>query len=174
MKKTFPKAMKGIDAEKLFLIFNKSVPGIIRVESCELYYNLHIIIRYEIEEMIFNHGLNAKDIPKVWKEKYKEYLGIVPKNDSEGILQDSHWAGGAFGYFPTYTLGNLISGSLYMKLKKSKPSFEKEIAKGEFSNTLKFLVKNIHSKGRSITATDLVGDLNVNDYLNYLEEKFKG
>lgn len=174
MKKTFPKAMKGIDAEKLFLIFNKSVPGLIRVESCELYYNLHIIIRYEIEEMIFNQGLNAKDIPKVWKEKYKEYLGIVPRNDSEGILQDSHWAGGAFGYFPTYTLGNLISGSLYMKLKKSRPNFEKEIAKGEFSNILKFLVKNIHSKGRSITANDLVGELSVNDYLNYLEEKFKG
>jgi carboxypeptidase Taq len=174
MKKFFPKAMKGISSETLFRVFNKSVPGLIRVESSELYYNLHIIIRYEIEEMIFNQGLNAKDIPKIWKEKYKEYLGIVPKNDSEGILQDSHWAGGAFGYFPTYTLGNLISGSLYMKLKKERPQFEKQIAKGEFSDILKFLVKNIHSKGRSITANDLVGELGVQDYLNYLSEKFKG
>jgi carboxypeptidase Taq len=174
MKKFFPKSMKGVSSESLFHVFNKSVPGLIRVESSELYYNLHIIIRYEIEEMIFNQGLNAKDIPKIWKEKYKEYLGIVPKNDSEGILQDSHWAGGAFGYFPTYTLGNLISGSLYMKLKKERPQFEKQIAKGEFSDILKFLVKNIHSKGRSITANDLVGELGVQDYLNYLSEKFKG
>lgn len=174
MKKYFPKAMKDIDAETLFLAFNKSVPGLIRVESSELYYNFHIIIRYEIEEMIFNQGLNAKDIPKIWKEKYKDYLGVVPKNDAEGILQDSHWAGGAFGYFPTYTLGNLISGSLYMKLKKVLPNYEKQIAKGEFSQILKFLVDNIHSKGRSITSADLVGDLNVKDYLKYLEEKFKG
>ncbi|MBA2405005.1 MAG: carboxypeptidase M32 [Bdellovibrionales bacterium] len=174
MKKTFPKSMKGIDADKLFHIFNKSVPGIIRVESSELYYNLHIIIRYEIEEMIFNQGLNAKDIPKIWKEKYKEYLGITPKNDAEGVLQDSHWAGGAFGYFPTYTLGNLISGSLYMKLKKAVPNYEKQIQKGEFSDILNFLVTNIHSKGRSVTAQDLVGELSVKDYLKYLEEKFKG
>lgn len=174
MKKTFPKSMKGIDAEELFLGFNKSVPGLIRVESSELYYNLHIIIRYEIEEMIFNQGLNAKDIPAIWKEKYKEYLGIVPKTDSEGILQDSHWAGGAFGYFPTYTLGNMISGSLYMKLKKAHPNFEKQIAKGEFADILKFLVKNIHSKGRGITSHDLVGKLDVNDYLKYLQEKFRG
>jgi carboxypeptidase Taq len=174
MKKTFPKAMKGIDAETLFLVFNKSEPGLIRVESSELYYNFHIIIRYEIEEMIFNHGLNAKDIPKIWKQKYKDYLGITPKNDSEGILQDSHWAGGAFGYFPTYTLGNLISGSLYMKLKKAIPDYEKQITKGEFKNILKFLVDNIHSKGRSITAAHLVDDLGVKDYLKYLEEKFKG
>ena len=173
MKKTFPKSMKGIDAEELFLGFNKSVPGLIRVESSELYYNLHIIIRYEIEEMIFNQGLNAKDIPAIWKEKYKEYLGIIPKTDSEGVLQDSHWAGGAFGYFPTYTLGNMISGSLYMKLKKAQPNFDKQIAKGEFANILQFLVKNIHSKGRGITSHDLVGKLDVNDYLKYLQEKFK-
>ena len=174
MKKYFPKAMKGIDSETLFLYFNKSVPGLIRVESSELYYNFHIIIRYEIEEMIFNQGLNAKDIPKIWKEKYKEYLGIVPKTDAEGMLQDSHWAGGAFGYFPTYTLGNMISGSLYMKLKKANPQFNKQIEKGEFSDTLKFLVKNIHSKGRGITSQDLVGELDVKDYLSYLKEKFEG
>lgn len=174
MKKTFPKSMKGIGPEELYLGFNKSVPGLIRVESSELYYNLHVIIRFEIEEMIFNQGLNAKEIPTIWKELYKKYLGITPKTDAEGVLQDSHWAGGAFGYFPTYTLGNLISGSLYMKLKKDLPGFEKQIAKGDFSKILAFLVKNIHSKGRSITSKDIVGEINVNDYLKYLKEKFEG
>jgi carboxypeptidase Taq len=174
MKKYFPKSMKGMDPEKLFFYFNKSIPSLIRVESCELYYNFHIIIRFEIEEMIFNQGLNAKDIPAVWKQKYKEYLELIPQNDAQGMLQDSHWASGAFGYFPTYTLGNLISGTLYKNLKKEVPHFEKQIGKGDFSAILNFLKTNIHSKGRSINSSDLVGELNVTDYLNYLEEKFKG
>ncbi len=174
MKKMFPESMKGINSEELFLGFNKSVPGLIRVESCELYYNLHVIIRFEIEEMIFNQGLNAKEIPAIWKELYKKYLGLTPKTDTEGVLQDSHWAGGAFGYFPTYTLGNLISGSLYHRLKKEIPDFEKQIKRGDFSKILAFLVKNIHIKGRSITSRDIIGELNVTDYLTYLREKFEG
>lgn len=173
MKKAFPQSMKAIDPETLFLYFNKSVPGLIRVESSELYYNFHIIIRYEIEELIFNHGLNAKDIPAIWKEKYRDYLGLVPKTDAEGMLQDSHWAGAAFGYFPTYTLGNLITGSLYQQLKKEQPKFEQKIQKGDFSEVLKFLVKNIHSKGRSISTEDIVGNLSVDDYLSYLRDKFR-
>lgn len=174
MKRTFPEAMKGVSPEQLFLVMNKSVPGMIRVESSELYYNFHIIIRYEIEEMIFNQGLMAKDIPKIWNEKYKSYLGLKPKNHAEGVLQDSHWAGGAFGYFPTYTLGNLISGSLNMKMKKEVKGFNKQVASGDFTKVREWLGKNIHSKGRSITSQDIVGELKVDDYLAYLREKFNG
>lgn len=173
MVEAFPKAMKGISEETLFRTFNKSVPGLIRVESSELYYNLHIIIRYEIEEMIFNQGLEAKDIPEVWNSKYKDYLGLGPKTYGEGILQDSHWAGAAFGYFPTYTLGNLITGSLHARLKKAVPGVEKKIEKGQFAPILEHLKKNIHAKGRSITSKDIVGKLNVQDYLDYLAEKFR-
>jgi carboxypeptidase Taq len=124
--------------------------------------------------MIFNQNLNAKDLPHIWNEKYKSYIGLSPKNDAQGILQDSHWAGGAFGYFPTYTLGNLISGSLYQKMKKEMPQFKKQISQGDFNQILTYLKKNIHSKGRSVTAKDIVGELRVEDYLNYLDEKFKG
>jgi carboxypeptidase Taq len=173
MKKHFPQSMKGINAETLFWYFNKSVPGLIRVESSELYYNLHIIIRYEIEEMIFNQGMNAKDIPAIWKEKYRDYLGVMPKNDAEGILQDSHWAGGAFGYFPTYTLGNLISGSLYKRIKDEMPDFDQHLLQGNLRPVLDFLIKHIYSKGRSITTKELIGELGVDDYLDYLQEKFK-
>lgn len=173
MKKLFPDSMKGISSDELYLIFNKSVPGLIRVESSELYYNLHIIIRYEIEEMIFNQGLNAADIPELWNEKYKEYLGITPPDFSRGVLQDSHWAGAAFGYFPTYALGNLISGSIYQQMKKEIPGFKKEIQKGELRNISQWLKKNIHVKGRSVTSHDIIGNINVNDYLSYLEEKFR-
>lgn len=172
MTKYFPKNMKGVSEDKLFLIFNRSIPGLIRVESPELYYNFHVIIRYEIEEMIFNHGLNAADLPQIWNEKYKDYLGISPSNDREGILQDSHWAGGAFGYFPTYTLGNLISGSLYYKMKKEVPAYKKNITNGDFRKIGQFLQKNIHKKGRSVSSHDIIGEIKVNDYLSYLKDKF--
>jgi carboxypeptidase Taq len=172
MAQAFPRAMKGIDPETLYRIFNKSVPGLIRVESSELYYNFHIIIRYEIEELIFNQGLPAEDIPAVWNKKYQEYLGIKPKTHAEGVLQDSHWAGGAFGYFPTYTLGNLISGTLFQQVKKEIPGFAGKIRKGEFAPILKWLKTNIHQKGRAVTGQDLVGKLGTKDYLKYLEGKF--
>jgi carboxypeptidase Taq len=172
MKELFPESMKGVSSEDLFHIFNRSVPGPIRVESSELYYNLHVIIRYEIEEMIFNQGMNSADIPAIWNEKYKQYLGITPKNNTVGVLQDSHWAGAAFGYFPTYTLGNLISGSLYQKMKNDLPGMSKQIQRGNLTNISNYLRDNIHSKGRSVTAQDLIGPINVNDYLSYLAEKF--
>lgn len=174
MKRLFPEAMKGITPEKLFLVMNKSVPGLIRVESSELYYNLHVIIRYEIEEMIFNQNMDPFDIPYSWNEKYKSYLGIKPDTHAEGALQDSHWAGAAFGYFPTYTLGNLISGSLHQRMTKEIPSFDEDIERGEFSKILGYLKENIHSKGRSITAKDIVGEIKVDDYLSYLKGKFHG
>jgi len=172
MKEHFPKQFKNYSVEELFLYMNHSVPGPIRVESSELYYNFHIIIRFEIEQMIFNGGLNAKDIPDVWTKKYQDYLGITPKNHAQGMLQDSHWAGGDFGYFPTYTLGNLISGSLYFSMKKEIKSFNKDLKNGQFKEVLNYLTKNIHSKGRLIGSQDVVGKLNVNDYLRYLSEKF--
>lgn len=172
MVELFPKSMKGESALDLFHISNKSVPGLIRVESCELYYNLHVIIRYEIEEMIFNHGLNTKDLPAIWNEKYESYLGIKPPTNALGIMQDSHWAGGAFGYFPTYTLGNLISGTIYQKLKKEMPNFKKNIQKGKLEGISAYLEENIHEKGRSVTVHDLVGELKVQDYIKYLSEKF--
>lgn len=173
IKKAFPSAFEGVSKEGLFKIFNKSVPGLIRVESCELYYNQHIIIRFELEEMIFNQGLDAKDLPEMWNKMYQDVLGIKPKNFSEGILQDSHWAGAAFGYFPTYALGNLISGSLYQKMKKEIKSFHKNIEQGDFRSINAYLKSNIHQKGRSVSAKDIVGKLDTDDYLNYLKDKFK-
>lgn len=173
MRELFPASMKGVDPEQLFHIFNRSVPGPIRVESPELYYNFHVIIRFEIEEMIFNSGLNAKDIPAIWNEKYQQYLGLKIKNNAEGVLQDSHWAGGAFGYFPTYTLGNLISGTIYQKIKTERPGFKKEMKKGKLNGIKDYLKDSIHVKGRSVTARELFGTIKADDYLSYLKEKFE-
>lgn len=173
MKHLFPKAMKGVSSDDLFYIFNKSIPGLIRVESSELYYNFHIIIRFEIEEMIFNQGLKVNELPEIWNQKYKDYLGISPMTYAEGILQDSHWAGGAFGYFPTYTLGNLISGNLYFKAKKEIKNFKSYLENGQLQPIGEFLKNSIHIKGRSVSTKELFGKLEVKDYLNYLSEKFK-
>lgn len=173
MKKTFPDAMKGIDVETLYKVFNKSVPGLIRVESPELYYNLHVIIRFEIEEEIFNGSIDVDDLPGLWNDKYESYLGIRPKNYAEGILQDSHWAGGAFGYFPTYTLGNLISGSLARIMKDEIKNFDELVRKGNFTPIREWLKENIHRHGRSISARDIVGEIEVKDYLSYLDQKFR-
>lgn len=173
IKKAFPDSMKGVDVETLYKVFNKSVPGLIRVESPELYYNLHVIIRFEIEELIFNGGLDVEDLPELWNEKYESYLGIRPGNFSEGILQDSHWAGAAFGYFPTYTLGNLISGSLARIMKEEMKDFDELIRRGEFAPICEWLKVKIHSHGRSISARDVVGEIQVKDYLTYLGDKFR-
>lgn len=173
MKKAFPDAMKGIDPETLYRVFNKSVPGLIRVESPELYYNLHVIVRFEIEQEIFNEGISVKELPDLWNEKYKSLLGIRPKNYTEGILQDSHWAGGAFGYFPTYTLGNLISGSLAKIMKKEIKKFDEHVRNGELTPVREWLKENIHKHGRSITSQDIVGEIQVKDYLDYLDQKFR-
>jgi len=169
MHSRFSSNLKGFSSKDLFLAMNKSTPGPIRVESSEFYYNFHVIIRYEIEEMIFNQGLATKDLPSVWSQKYQDYLGITPSTDREGILQDSHWAGGAFGYFPTYTLGNLITGSLW----KQTPKLKEKIANGDFKSILEYLKNTIHSKGRSTSAKEIVGEVNVQDYLSYLKNKFK-
>lgn len=173
MVKRFPKAMKGVDEETLYRYFNKSVPGLIRVESPELYYNFHVIIRFEIEEEIFNGQVKTQDLPALWNEKYKKYLGLKPKTYSEGILQDSHWASAAFGYFPTYTLGNLISGSLSQMMKKEIKGFDKLVRNAEFTPVRKWLKEKIHRHGRSITTKDIVGEIRVKDYLTYLEDKFR-
>ncbi len=173
VERLFPKAMKRVSPEELFLVMNKSVPNLIRVESSELYYNLHVIIRFELEEQIFNHKLNAADLPELWNQKYRDYLGLVPTDYAHGVLQDSHWAGAAFGYFPTYALGNLISGSLYQRMKRELRGFRKDLRSGELQRIGAFLKTHVHEKGRSVTAVDLVGKIDVKDYLSYLKEKFR-
>jgi carboxypeptidase Taq len=173
LEKLFPKAMKRVGPEELFLVMNKSVPNLIRVESSELYYNLHVIVRFELEEQIFNHNLNAAELPELWNQKYRDYLGLVPPDYAQGVLQDSHWAGAAFGYFPTYTLGNLISGSLFQRMKREVRGFRKDLQTGELHRIGRFLKTHVHEKGRSVTAVDLVGKIDVKDYLSYLREKFR-
>lgn len=164
--------------EQLYKWLNRVERNPIRVESDEVTYNLHIIIRYEIEKDLMEGKLQISDLPRVWNEKMKQYLGLDVANDALGVLQDVHWAHGAVGYFPSYTLGNLNAAQLYAAAKKAMPSLEAGFAKGEFKQLLDWLRVNIHSKGRTYSSTDLIKhitgeDLNPAYLAEHLETKIK-
>ena len=131
---------------------NESKPSLIRIDADELTYPLHIMIRYEIEKALFDGEVEVKDLPKVWNEKYKEYLGIVPKNDAEGVLQDVHWSDGSFGYFPSYALGYMYASQFKHVMMKDLPNFNELLANGQIEPIKKWLNEKIHQYGKTETA----------------------
>jgi len=157
---------------------NKVSPGPIRVESDELTYNLHIIIRYEIEQAIFNDGISIDDLPALWNDKYEHYLGLRPESDAQGILQDVHWSGAAFGYFPTYSIGNLMSSQLWDAAKQAIPRLESHIRDGEFTDLLTWLTKNVFKVGRAKTGLQLIEAvtgkaLSIAPFERYIQSKYQ-
>ncbi|MFP4111991.1 MAG: carboxypeptidase M32 [Candidatus Woesearchaeota archaeon] len=170
---------KNLDIDKFYSLINISKPGFIRVNADELTYPMHIIIRFEIEQDLINKKLTVENLPSAWNEKMKKYLGIIPKNNKEGCLQDMHWASGGLGYFATYALGSMISAQLYKAIAKNDPKLKDKISKGDFSDIHDFLEKNIHSKGQLYTTKELIKkatgkDISPDDYVEYLKEKFSG
>ena len=119
----------------------------IRTEADELTYCLHVILRYEIEREIFKGTVTVKDLPEVWNKKMEELLGIIPRNDAEGVLQDMHWSDGSFGYFPSYLLGNIYDGMLLEAIEKDLGSIDDILAKGDIKKITKWLNENIHQYG---------------------------
>ena len=168
---------KENNAENFYKIFTKVKPSFIRVNADEVTYPLHVILRYKIEKELIEGNMKVKDIPKVWNMYMKKYLGITPKNNLEGCLQDTHWFDGTFGYFPTYTLGALYAAQFFAKAKKQIPSLSNEIAKGKFTKLLKWLRDNIHQKGSLYTSDELIkkvtGEkLNIEYFKNHLVERY--
>ncbi len=177
LKRYFPGQLDGVDTERFYRAVTAVTPGLIRVESDELTYNLHIFIRFEIEKDLVTGNLAAKDIPSVWNEKYREYLGLTPPDDARGCLQDIHWAHGAIGYFPTYTIGNILAVQLYRRAVEDRPSIPDEIRGGRFSSLLEWLREQVHVHGARYTFHELVHAitgtrLRVPPYLEYLKDKY--
>lgn len=167
----------GVSLEDFYRGVNTVTPSLIRVEADELTYSLHVIIRYEIEKQIFGGGVAVDDLPVLWNSKYKEYLGVEPKNDAEGILQDMHWSGGNYGYFPSYALGNLYGAQFLHTLKKDMPDLDARIASGDFKSLHGWLKDNIHVHGSIYDPADLLmrvtGEpLNAQYFIDYLENKY--
>ena len=175
-KKEFPECPDW-DNETLDLIANEVKPDFIRVEADEITYNLHIMIRYEIEKKIFNENLPVEEIPNLWNNMMKDWFGIEVPNDSMGCLQDIHWSMGAFGYFPTYTLGNLYAAQLLEAMKRELGDIDEIISSGNWSSMLEWLRKHIHSKGSVMEPSELIQSAtgsppSPEPFLNYVEEKY--
>jgi len=165
------------DLDKFVHAVNQVKPSKIRVEADEVTYGLHIIIRFNLERELFSDKITVKELPEIWNQSYKDYLGLKIENDSEGVMQDTHWASGLYGYFPSYALGNIYSGQILSAMKKDLPNWRKQIEKGNFSPVKNWLTKNIHSYGDLYDPPEFIRqitgkELNVKPYLNYLEEKY--
>lgn len=162
--------------EDAFKLVNRLRPSTIRLKSDELTYNLHIILRFELEEALINGKIKTDDIPIVWNEKTREYLGLTPKNDTEGCLQDIHWSMGAFGYFPSYTLGKLYAASFEKALKNDITETSENIIHGKFSPIRNWLLENIHTHGQSKLPSEILSEitgsnLTAKDFVSYISDK---
>ncbi|WP_410514976.1 carboxypeptidase M32 [Paenibacillus sp. BR2-3] len=177
LQQHFPEQLVHVDVENFYRAINSVSNSFIRIEADELTYNLHIIVRYEIEKLIFNEGLSVKDLPGVWNAKYQEYLGITPPNDSLGVLQDVHWSGGDFGYFASYSLGNMYAAQILNTLRKELPEFDGLIEAGNLLPIKEWLTDKIYRYGQSLTPSQIIeqvtGEPLNPDYLaDYLEAKY--
>lgn len=152
----FPSQLGGQSAETFYRAVNKVQPSLIRVEADELTYNLHIILRFELEQAMLSGDLAVADLPAAWNEKFRSLLGIVPPDNREGVLQDVHWSGASFGYFPTYALGNLYAAQLYEAARAADPAVEADLAQGRTTALLAWLRENVHQHGRKFTPEELV------------------
>jgi carboxypeptidase Taq len=169
--------LSDVDLDTFVHAVNQVKPSKIRVEADEVTYGLHIIIRFAIERDLFADKIRVKELPEIWNKNYEEYLGVKIENDSEGVMQDTHWASGLFGYFPSYALGNIYSGLILAAMEKDLKNWREQIAKGNFKEVKMWLVKNVHSHGNLYDPEDLIRiitgkELSVKPYLKYLNEKY--
>lgn len=166
-----------VPLEDFYRAVNEVKPSLIRIEADELTYPLHIIIRYEIEKALFNDEIEVKDLPKIWNEKYMQYLGIEPDHDGVGVLQDVHWAGASFGYFPSYALGYMYAAQLKYALLKELPNFDELVEQGELVKIKEWFTEKVHRFGKMKKPLEILqgatGEgLNAEYLLRHLNEKY--
>jgi len=175
-QKHFPQNMDGVDSEALWQAVNLVEPSLIRVEADEATYNMHIMIRYEIEKKLIAGDLEIDDLPDAWDDMYEEFLGIRAPNRTLGVLQDIHWSMGAFGYFPTYTLGNLYSAQLLAAARKDLPDHDEQMRCGEFGPLLDWMREHVHQRGSILEPADLIEEAtgsppSPDAFVDYLKDK---
>jgi len=177
LQELFPGEFRGYDAERWYREVNAVEPSLIRVEADEATYNLHIILRFELEQAMLADEFPLEQLPEEWNRRMWEYLGIEVPNDTEGVLQDVHWSGGSIGYFPTYALGNLISAQIWDKVTTDVPDLEAGFEQGEFGPLRDWLRENLHRHGRKFTPAEtlerVVGTREIDPapYVRYLRGK---
>jgi len=178
LQKLFPEQLGGVNLEAFYKAINAVSRSLIRVEADEVTYNLHIMLRFELEKDLLEGRLPVRDLRDAWNAKMEAYLGITPPDDGKhGVLQDVHWSSGLIGYFPTYSLGNFLSVQYWDKARRDVPSIPNDIARGEFGSLLGWLRENIHQHGRKYWPAELTqrvtGEpIQVGPFLRYLKEKY--
>ena len=177
MKHITAPALADVSLSQFVQAINKGTPSKIRIEADEVTYNLHVIIRFQIEKDLFADKISLSELPETWNQKYADQLGVNVENDSEGLMQDTHWASGYYGYFPTYTLGNIYSGQLLAVLAGGIPGWRRHLAEGNLEDIRVWLTKNVHSYGDLYDPADLMlritgKKLDAEPYLEYLRGKY--
>jgi carboxypeptidase Taq len=177
LQETFPAQLGNVSLDAFYKGINRVQPSLIRVEADEATYNLHVMLRLEIEIGLMEGSLPVKDLPEVWNTRMQEYLGLTPPDDARGVLQDVHWSNGYIGYFSTYALGNLISAQLWERINADIPDLRDQIRRGEFSTLLGWLREKIHRHGAKFEPQELVqrvtgSKIDPAPYLRYLRSKY--
>jgi carboxypeptidase Taq len=178
LQELFPEQLGDVPLDAFHGAVNRVAPSLIRVEADEVTYNLHIMIRFELELALLEGELKVSELPEAWNAKYQAYLGLTPPNDALGCLQDIHWAIGLLGYFPTYTLGNIMSVQLFEAAKRAHPGLEDEFTRGQFGTLLGWLRENVHTHGSRYEPAELLrratgSELDAGPYIRYLNTKFR-
>jgi len=177
LQKVFANELGGVPLDKFYKGINKVEPSLIRTEADEATYNLHIMLRLELEIAMLEGTLAVKDLPETWNKRMQDYIGITPPDDKDGCMQDIHWSFGGFGYFPTYALGNLVSLQLWECIQRDIPDLDKQIASGKFAELLSWLRENVHKYGHKFEPQVLIqkitgSKIDPNPYIRYLKRKF--
>ncbi|MCX8062025.1 MAG: carboxypeptidase M32 [Anaerolineales bacterium] len=177
LQEYFPEQLGNVSLDVFYKGINKVQPSLIRVEADEATYNLHVMLRLEIEIQLMSGELEVRHLPEAWNIYMQEYLGLTPPNNAEGVLQDVHWSHGYIGYFPTYALGNLISAQLWETIHQDIPNLEEQIRKGQFADLLGWLREKIHRHGAKFEAPELVQritgqSITPQPYIRYLRQKY--
>jgi carboxypeptidase Taq len=176
-QKVAPEICSNMNTETFYRIVNQVKPSLIRVEADELTYCLHVILRFELELELLEEKITVAELPGAWNQKMTEFLGVTPQTDKQGVLQDMHWSGGNFGYFPTYAIGTIYAAQLFRQFQKEHPALPDEISQGKFSSILDWLSTHVYQYGSLMTADEIIKKtcnegLNSKVFVTYLQEKY--
>jgi carboxypeptidase Taq len=176
LQQTFSPQLDAVSLDSFFFAINSVSPSLIRVEADEATYNLHIIIRFDLERQLMDGSLTVADLPEAWNDRYESDLGIRPDSDADGVLQDVHWSAGLFGYFPTYTIGNLASAQLFDAARGHLGDLDEMLASGNFRPLLDWLRENVHCFGRCYSGSELIRqatgqELSADSLIHHLQAK---
>lgn len=178
MQEAFPENLGDVTADEWYKAINRVEPSLIRVEADEVTYNLHIMLRFELEVALVARELEVRDLPEAWRAKMLDFFDVAPPDDRDGVMQDTHWSSGSFGYFPTYALGNLMSAQIWDTARKAQPQIEEQIGQGDFIALKDWLTENLYRHGRKFLPPELAlrvtgKPLGAAPYLKYLHEKYE-